>query len=59
MRPMRKVQPGRFVPLPKSLTIGEAREGTETPCRFVGADGSPRSARILGIVLGNEEKERG
>jgi hypothetical protein len=56
---MRKVQPGLFVPLPKSLTRGSAREGTETPCRFVGPDGSPRSARILGIVLWNEEKERG
>ena len=58
-RPMMEVQPGLFVPLPKSLTVGEAREVSETPVRFVGPDGSPRAARIQGIVLWDEEKERG
>jgi hypothetical protein len=56
---MMEVQPGLFVPLPKSLTIGEALDMVKTPCRFVGRDGSVRFGRSLGITLWNDEKERG
>ena len=59
MRPMMEVQPGLFVPLPKSLTIGEALDMVKTPCLFVGQDGSVRFGRGLGITLWDDEKERG
>ena len=59
MRPMMEVQPGLFVPLPKSLTIDEALDMVKTPCRFVDRDGSVRFGRGLGITLWDDEKERG
>lgn len=59
MRLMMEIQPGLFVPLPKSLTLDEADLLAKTPIRLYGKDGDVRFGKILGITLWDEEKERG